>query len=146
MESLQEKLKAKGVRPSQQRLKIFKYLDDHRIHPTADSIFEGLRVELPTISKTTIYNTLRLFIENGLASDLTISGYDVRYDAETKPHSHFLCKQCGQVQDIEQVKCPHIKREVSGNQVDEVHLYFKGICKKCVSPERSRGIRGKNNG
>lgn len=141
MKQLQNRLEQKGLRPSQQRLKIFEYLNENRVHPTVDSIFEGLRQDLPTISKTTIYNTLRLLIKNGLASDLTISGYDVRYDAETSPHSHFLCKQCGRVIDIEKVSCPHIKREVAGNRVDEVHLYFKGVCKKCVNPEQRRGTR-----
>jgi Fe2+ or Zn2+ uptake regulation protein len=132
MESLQKQLEQKGIRPSYHRLKILKYLDAHRTHPTVDIIYEALRKELPTISKTTIYNTLTLLLENGLISHLTISGNDVRYDAEAQPHSHFQCKKCNEVYDIEEVKCPHVKKGIAGNQVDEVHLYFKGTCKECI--------------
>jgi Fe2+ or Zn2+ uptake regulation protein len=131
MKSLQNQLEEKGIRPSYHRLKILEYLDGHRTHPTVDVIYAALRKELSTISKTTIYNTLTLLLERGLISHLTISGNDVRYDAEVRPHSHFLCKRCGKVFDVEEVKCPHIKKEVAGNQVEEVHLYFKGLCKKC---------------
>jgi len=132
MELLQNQLKEAGIRPSLHRLKILEYLDKNRIHPTVDLIYESLRREVPTISKTTIYNTLSLFVEKGVIGDLTISGYDVRYDAEAKPHAHFLCKQCGKIFDLKDIKCPHNSKEVRGNKIEEVHLYFKGICEKCT--------------
>ena len=132
MESLQKQLENKGIRPSFHRLKVLEYLDSHRTHPTVDAIYAALKKEIATISKTTIYNTLTLLLDNGLISHLTISGNDVRYDFETRPHSHFQCKKCNKIYDIEEVKCPHIKNRISGNQVDEVHLYFKGICKDCL--------------
>lgn len=132
MEPLHSKLEEKGIRPSHHRLKILDYLDKNRTHPTVDMIYENLRKELPTISKTTIYNTLTLFLEKGIVSHLTISGNDVRYDAEAKPHSHFQCKKCNKILDIQEVKCPIVKKGISGNQVDEIHLYFKGTCKNCL--------------
>lgn len=132
MESLHKKLKDNGIRPSYHRLRILEYLEKNRNHPTVEMIYDSLAKELPTISKTTIYNTLNLFLEKEIISPLTISGYDVRYDAEVVPHSHFLCKKCGKIIDIEEIKCPHIKKKIDGNQVEEVHLYFKGLCKKCL--------------
>ncbi len=131
MESLQQRLKSKGLRVSFQRLKILQYLDGHRVHPTVDDIYEGLKKEMPTISRTTIYNTLDALHRAGLISSLSISPTEVRFDIEVCPHSHFHCKKCGKVFDIEDVKCPLIKSNIKGNQVDEVHLYFKGVCKKC---------------
>ena len=136
MKSLQDRLKGKGLRSSYQRIKILEYLDKNRIHPTVDMIYEGLKQELPSISKTTIYNTLKVFVENGLISGLTISGYETMYDGEPNPHSHFLCKRCGCVMDIEEVECPCLRKEVDGNLVEEVHLYFKGVCKECKRGEK----------
>ena len=132
MELLQKMLKREGIRPSVQRLKILEFLEYNRIHPTVETIYEHLRSELPTISKTTIYNTLGLFVEKGLISHLTISGNDVRYDAEIAPHAHFLCRKCGKINDLEQILCPHIKKEIDGNHIDSIHLYLKGICKDCA--------------
>ena len=119
------------MRSSYQRLKILEYVDQNRVHPTVDMIYEALRQDLSTISKTTIYNTLKVFVEKGLISGLTISGYETMYDGEPNPHSHFLCKKCGCVMDIKEIECPCLCEEVEGNKVEEVHLYFKGICKKC---------------
>ena len=137
MKSFQNILKEKAIRPSLHRLKILEYLDKNRVHPTVDNIYAALIKTVPTISKTTIYNTLKLFIDNGLVSDLTISGYDVRYDGEVKPHSHFLCKECGEVFDVEELNCPHLKKGVEGHKIEEIHLYFKGVCESCL-PKKGR--------
>jgi len=135
MESLQQRLERKGLRVSIQRLKILQYLDQHRVHPTVDDIYGALKKEMPSISKTTIYNTLDVLHKAGLVSCLTISPKEVRFDAEPKAHPHFFCLKCNRVLDLEEVICPHIKSHVDGNIVEEVHLYFKGICKKCKGGE-----------
>ncbi|MBN2058381.1 MAG: transcriptional repressor [Candidatus Saganbacteria bacterium] len=131
MKSLQERFEDKGIRPSQQRLRIMKYLEGRHDHPSVDMIYDALVREMPTISKTTIYNTLRLMVEKALVADLTISGQGVRYDPVTEPHSHFLCRKCGQVIDLEDIECPCLKKEVQGNKVEEVRVYLIGLCKKC---------------
>jgi Fe2+ or Zn2+ uptake regulation protein len=47
-------------------------------------------------------------------------------------HHHFLCKKCGEILDIE-IICPNLDRIIEhGHKVEEVHGYFKGICKKCI--------------
>lgn len=113
------------------------YLDQHRTHPTVEEIYNGLVKEMPTLSRTTIYNTLQLFLEHALISGLTISGSESRFDFETTPHSHFFCKECGVVMDVEKVDCPCENRGViSGNRIDEVHLYLKGVCKNCLTKSK----------
>ena len=54
-------LRDKAISPSIQRIKILEYLDTHRTHPTVDEIFTSLIPVIPTLSKMTIYNTLKLF-------------------------------------------------------------------------------------
>ena len=61
MKSLQEHLIKNGINPSFQRLKILEYLMNNDTHPTVDNIYNALIDIIPTISKTTIYNTLKLF-------------------------------------------------------------------------------------
>ena len=51
-------------------------------------------------------------------------------------HHHFLCNICGDIIDID-IKCPNIDRIIrEGHRIDEVHGYFKGICKKCINKGR----------
>lgn len=56
-------LKEHGIKPSYQRMKVFQYLVDNHNHPTVDMIYKALCPEIPTLSKTTVYNTLNLFVE-----------------------------------------------------------------------------------
>lgn len=132
MKTCKNILEGVKIKSSYQRMKILEHLQRSRRHPTVDMIYRALIKEIPTISKTTVYNTLRAFVEKGLVADLTISGGESRYDYIFSPHSHFLCKKCGNVLDIESHKLPCKVDKIEGNKVDEAHVYFKGICKKCL--------------
>ena len=61
-----------SIKPSMQRIAIMEYLMEHRTHPSADEIYTALSPSMPTLSKTTVYNTLKLFSEQGAALMLTI--------------------------------------------------------------------------
>ena len=52
-------LSGRGIRPSAQRIAVLKALLDFRVHPTAEQIFEVLSPTMPTLSLTTVYNTLK---------------------------------------------------------------------------------------
>lgn len=125
-------LKQNQLKITPQRLAIMKYLDENRTHPTADRIYIDLKEKNPALSKTTVYNSVETLKEHGIIQSLTISGSESRYDFENKMHHHFLCKKCGTIIDID-IKCPNIGKIIeSGHNVEEVHGYFKGICKKCM--------------
>jgi Fe2+ or Zn2+ uptake regulation protein len=125
-------LKSHGIRPSYQRIKIFKYLITHKNHPTVDMIYRSLAPEIPTLSKTTVYNTLNLFVEKNIAIVILVEENETRYDADTSVHGHFKCEECGGITDIdlgvENISVP----QLDGFQINEHHLYFKGICKSCL--------------
>ena len=80
-----------GVKPSVQRLAVMDYLMEHHTHPTVDEIYSALLPNMPTLSKTTVYNTLKLLTEQGAAIQLTIDERNVCFDADTSAHAHFLC-------------------------------------------------------
>ena len=52
-----------GIKPYYNRMAVLEYLMAHPTHPTVDEIYEGLRGSMPTLSKTTVYNALRLMVE-----------------------------------------------------------------------------------
>ena len=146
MERIKNVLNKKSIKPTYQRLKILEYMDRNtKNHPTVEMIYEELLKDIPTISITTIYNTMNTFLEKGLVYGVTITGTEVRYDFNTNPHHHFLCKECGRIMDIN-VKCPFAERNknsVCGHQIEEVHGYLKGICKDCL--KKSKKTRGKHS-
>jgi len=128
-------LKEHSMKITPQRLEILKYLDDHRTHPTADEIFSELKESNPSLSKTTVYNSLEILKSHNIIQSLSISGSETRYDFKSSMHHHFLCKKCGNIVDID-IKCPNIEKVSQlGYKIDEVHGYFKGICNKCAKKQ-----------
>lgn len=125
-------LVSKNLRPSIQRIKVLEYLIKNQCHPTVEQIFKDLQREIPTLSKTTIYNTLNLFLETGLVKVLTIEDNETRYDIITETHGHFKCGECGAISnfdiDIDSIET----EELIGFKVVDKNVYFKGICPKCL--------------
>lgn len=127
-----EYLKEHGIKPSFQRVKVFEYLVDHKNHPTVDTIYNDLVKEIPMLSKTTIYNILKLFVEKKITQLISIEDNETRYDADTTTHGHFKCLKCGRVYDF-RINMDDIKTEGLTNfRVDDEQIYFKGVCSKCM--------------
>ena len=125
-------LKKNGIKPSFQRIKIFEYLVTKENHPTVEMIYKELVNEIPTLSKTTVYNTLNLFIEKKIAHTIVIEENETRYDSHMEVHGHFKCEKCGTIYDIKiDDKISKIK-SLDKFQIDEQHVYYKGICDKCL--------------
>ena len=122
-----------GIKPSVQRIAIMRYLMEHRTHPNAETIYSELVKTIPTLSKTTVYNTLKLLAEQNAALMLTIDERNAHFDGDTRPHAHFLCKQCGTVYDIpaHEVLTDAAPCVPGTFQTDTIDLYFRGRCPKC---------------
>lgn len=130
--NINEYLTQNKIRPSYQRLKIYEYLKNNHNHPTADMIYKDLKYNIPTLSKTTIYNTLKLFIEKGIVRMVNIEDNEVRYDADTSLHGHFKCERCGRIYDFRINYSDIDYDEIQKFQIKETHLYIKGICDNCI--------------
>lgn len=122
-----------GINPSYQRLRILDYLINNLCHPTVDMIYSELIREIPTLSKTTVYNTLNLFQKRGIILGLTIDESEVRYESNVVPHAHFKCERCGEIIDVHVCHPILTKGFVNNHKIHEGHLYLKGVCKDCIN-------------
>ncbi len=111
------------------------YLLTHRTHPTVEDVYQGVVKSVPTLSRTTVYNTLRLLSEHRVAQMITIDDHHVCYDGDIRPHVHFFCRRCGKVFDLMDEHAPAIPTSIvlDGHLIDEAQLYYKGTCRKCAS-------------
>ena len=128
------RLEAHNIKGSVPRLAIMQYLIDHDTHPTVEEVYQALHGELPTLSLTTVYNTLRMFAERGAATLITIDDRRVCYDGNREHHSHFLCKKCGKVFNMpsDSLDPPRPRPGYGvGFRIDEVQIYYKGLCREC---------------
>ncbi len=98
-QDLIKKFRKNGYKATSQRLAICKLILSRKDHPTADQIYQVLKEEYPTISLTTIYNTLRILVELGLIQELGFNEGSIRYDPDMELHINMVCSKCGKIDD-----------------------------------------------
>jgi|MTBAKSStandDraft_2_1061841.scaffolds.fasta_scaffold00739_39 Fur family peroxide stress response transcriptional regulator len=130
MLDIKKKFTEHGITPSMQRLLIYQYILRERNHPNVDMIYSALKKKAPTLSRTTVYNNVTLFVEKGLLFPMLTETAETRYDLTEHPHSHFFCSHCGTIYDIPPVECTGEKAP-AGFTVEKTQVYLQGICKKC---------------
>ncbi len=95
-----EKLKQHGVMPTSQRVEVATILLSRPQHLSADQIIDKLKGRGSRVSKATVYNTLKLFSEQGIVKELNVDSSRKFYDSTTHPHHHFFHVDSGKLSDI----------------------------------------------
>lgn len=120
---------------SKKRELIYNKICSTNIHPSAEWVYNNLKEEYPDLSLGTVYRNLALFKKQGtIISVANVNGQE-RFDGKTKPHSHFICTECGAVIDIEDESggnpLDNALSEKYGFTVTHHNLIFYGTCDKC---------------
>ncbi len=101
MTRTQDILERHGVRPTSQRLRIAEILLTEPRHLTAEQILDSLRKSQGRVSKATVYNTLKLFVDQGLLRQIHADPERCVYDSLMAPHHHFQDLDTGEMFDIQ---------------------------------------------
>jgi len=131
-ESIKSNLLNNNIKPSYQRVKILEFLMSRKNHPSVDEIYTELVKEIPTLSKTTVYNTLNTFIAAKIAQVLSIEDTETRYDANVSFHGHFKCKKCGNIYDFRLDTTDCKSDDLDNFLIEEKNVFYKGICNTCL--------------
>src|SRR4051794_36876078 len=99
-EALTEVFRARGLKVTPQRQAIFRALHSSREHPSADTVYEQVAVEMPTISLRTVYQTLGDLADMGEILQLDLGTGAARFDPNIDAHHHLVCGRCGMVRDV----------------------------------------------
>ena len=119
-------------RYSHQRERIYETVCSTKEHPTAQMVYDTLRVELPRLSLGTVYRNLHQMAEEGRLVEL--NGPVARFDAEVLPHTHVRCSVCGCVADMEMPYDVSLDRKAAatGWKIAGHDLMFTGVCPACA--------------
>ena len=128
-------LQLNNRRKTPERYAILEAVYDINGHFTLEELSEKLTEENKfPVSRATLYNTLKLFMELRLVIRHRFQGqtkYEACYDNNS--HSHQICTVCGKVTEI---KSPQISETISNMRLkrfrkDGYSLYIYGICSTC---------------
>ena len=123
-----------NLKHSKQRDSIMEFLRERKDHPTADTVYMNVRKTFPNISLGTVYRNLTLLADIGEISRIRVGDGVDHFDADTSPHYHFICKECGSVIDLEMEDMTDINETANKNfsGLIEGHItYFYGKCGNC---------------
>jgi Fur family iron response transcriptional regulator len=94
-------LEQRGIRPTSQRVRVAELLLVHPVHLTAEQMLATLKQTSSRVSKATVYNTLKLFVDHGLARQIHTDPDRCVYDSTMAPHHHFQDLDTGEMIDID---------------------------------------------
>lgn len=123
-----------GTKFSRQRESIREYLLNTKEHPTADMVYNHVRLIYPNISLGTVYRNLNQMAENGEILRLDLGDGTDHFDGMTSSHNHFICKSCHKVLDLEMEPIDHINTIASAGfdgNIEGHYTYFYGKCSEC---------------
>jgi Fur family ferric uptake transcriptional regulator/Fur family peroxide stress response transcriptional regulator len=123
----------KRKRNTRQKAVVFQVVRDSSDHPTAEVVYERARRELPTISLGTVYRILKELVLEGKVREIVINKQS-HFDRRTDFHHHFICKECGRIEDVETPLCRYTSKrlEEKGYIVEELEYKFYGLCNRCA--------------
>ena len=132
---LTELLRSRGHRVTPQRLVIHRLLREQDRHLTAEQVGEAIAKSLPGTSTPTVYATLDLLADLGLARRLHAGGGATLYDSRTESHHHAVCRACGRVEDIDRADdlSPVVRAaRRRGFETEQVEVVVSGLCERCA--------------
>jgi len=134
VEQLSLGLRRSGLRLTHQRLEIVRVLAADETHPDAETVYEAVRMRVPTISMDTVYRTLATLSDRGLITRVQFLPGPARYDVNQTTHHHFVCTCCGLVRDIDDPALDAIRPTADVRRMgrtDAVSVQFRGVCTAC---------------
>jgi Fur family ferric uptake transcriptional regulator/Fur family peroxide stress response transcriptional regulator len=131
---LEAALHNRGQRVTPQRIAIARALRRLDRHASAEDVASAVSREMPGVSVPTVYATLELLTDLGLARRLTAAPGAVLYDPHTDDHHHAVCTNCGRIEDVRvTVDSEAALRSARGRgfKPDRVELIVSGLCRDC---------------
>jgi Fe2+ or Zn2+ uptake regulation protein len=127
-----------GRKITPQRRLIFRVLTELAEHPTAEEVYQRAVLDMPDMSRSTVYSTLKALVElDALAEVEELSDEGTRYDTETDSHHHIYCLSCGKLVDVAQqfhgLELPPDKEQ--GYEIVKRQVTFYGYCPACRGEE-----------
>lgn len=130
VETIIRRFSESDIRLTPQRIGVYRFLMENRIHPTVETVYNALKKENPSLSKTTIYNTIDTLTKAGLVRVVRIREGDARLDGYTEKHGHFLCNSCNSIYDFDLEGCK-IPDSLHEFVLEDIDVIASGICKAC---------------
>ena len=144
-----ERLKSQGLKSTAQRDDIARVFFESRGHVSIEDLYRDVKRVNPRIGYATVYRTMKLLKDSGLASELHFLDGEARYESAlgAHHHDHLICEGCGKIEEFEETRIEVLQTEVArrlGFRITGHKMELYGLCRACQARER-RSPRPKRN-
>ncbi len=121
-----------NLKVTPQRIAILEVLMDMKSHPTAEEIYELLKKNHPNISLTTVYNTLRIFVQKDIIKKVFTGDDKIRYDSGQMKHHHIYYTDSEKIEDFfddeldKMLKNYFSEKKIPGIIINDMSLQISG--------------------
>ena len=134
--TLERYVRQKGLRMTKQRRLIAEILTSSEGHVNTDELYALVRKRDPSVGYATIYRTVKLLTEAGVATAAHFGQRSARFEAAAARghHDHLICTGCGRIVEFEEPRIEQIQREVAttlGFELTHHTMELYGLCADC---------------
>ena len=142
---LHQHLKKVGLKHTEQRDTILRTFLDTREHLSTDELYQLVKKKDPKIGFTTVYRTLKLLSECGLASEVAFHDGIARYEHQygRRSHNHMVCTECGSSVEFFSPEVGQLEQSIGRKYryLTTRHTFqIYGICEDCRKKSGSRNL------
>jgi Fur family ferric uptake transcriptional regulator len=141
--ALVEFLRARGFRVTGSRRSVLRRAMRTGGHFTADQLADEMRTGRDRVSRGTVYRTLALMVEAGLARKTRAHDGVARYEClwGREDHEHLICTRCGRYLEFRQPRLlSSIRRACRKHRFTptRVRVIVEGLCERCAAADAAR--------
>jgi Fur family transcriptional regulator, peroxide stress response regulator len=129
---VRDKLTAKGLKVTPQRIAILEAITKLKNHPTAENILDYIRNNHPNIATATVYKVLDALVANELIRKVKTERDVMRYDALMDSHHHLYCSESDRIEDFVDTELNAMiekyfeKKKIPNFKIEDVKLQIIG--------------------
>jgi len=133
---LRAHLRTHQLKNTRQRIRVLHAFLECSGHPTVDDVVSEVRKRDRSVGTSTVYRTMRVLVEAGVATEHRFGGESTRYEAAVRKdhHDHFICEVCGTIIEFEEPRIEALQDEAAARHgfVPRSHrLEIFGVCRRC---------------
>lgn len=126
----------KGLKWTRQREVILEEFLNSKEHLSTEDLYLEIRSKNPNIGYATVYRTLKLFAECGIAEERDFGAGQVLYELSHggDHHDHLICTACGAIIEFEDKRIEELQEKVARDHqftISSHRLEIFGLCAKC---------------
>ncbi len=131
-----EYLRQKDLKYTDQRRVILESFLNTESHFTVEDLYAKVKTVNPSIGYTTVYRTLKIFTECGLAAEMKFEDGITRYEHrfEHDHHDHLICIKCGRHIEVIEPEIEKLQEKLARKhhfRIEHHRMELYGICEKC---------------